>query len=146
MGSWGRTRLIQSKRPDRVAENYSPQPCILRCIKGDNKMPSNRSPHRFPLPATPPSPPDQPKTAAPTNLFAPSAALSAIQQSTPEPPTIEIPIESGATAIPDRTVFEQLARRDDVPGALDVLEVKFLMTGVDTEHPVIYFLNTNNIQ
>ncbi len=44
---------------------------------------------------------------------------------------MEIPIESGATAISDRTVFEQLARRDDVPGALDVLEVKFLMTRLD---------------
>ncbi len=94
-------------------------------------MPTNRSPHRLPLPATPPSTPDHPETAALTSLFAPSAALTAIQQPTPEPPTMEIPIESGATAIPDRTVFEQLARRDDVPGALDVLEVKFLMTRLD---------------
>ncbi len=93
-----------------------------------------------------PSPPTQPETPTPTSLFVPSAALSVIQQPTPEPPAMEIPIESGATAIPDRTVFEQLARRDDVPGALGVLEVKFLLTGVDTEQPVIYFLNTNNIQ
>ena len=50
---------------------------------------------------------------------------------------MKIPIESGATAIPDRTVFEQLTRRDNVPGALDVREVKFLMTGVDTEQLVI---------
>ena len=50
---------------------------------------------------------------------------------------MELPIESGATAIPDRTAFEQLTRRDNVPGALDVREVKFLMTGVDTEQLVI---------
>lgn len=96
------------------------------------------------FPSLPP-PPNQPKTTQPKSLFAPSAALSVIQPPQ-EPPAVEIPIESGATAIPNRTVFEQLARRDDVPGALGVLEVKFLMTGVDTDQPVIYFLNTNNIQ
>ncbi len=58
-------------------------------------MPSNRSPHRFPLPPTPPSFPDQPETAAPTTLFAPSAALTAIQQPISESPTMEISIESG---------------------------------------------------
>ncbi|WPD23699.1 MAG: hypothetical protein SD837_03865 [Candidatus Electrothrix scaldis] len=39
-----------------------------------------------------------------------------MRKSTHEPPFLEILIESGATAIPDRTVFEHLARRDNVPG------------------------------
>ncbi|MGH1543299.1 MAG: PEP/pyruvate-binding domain-containing protein [Arenicella sp.] len=60
--------------------------------------------------------------------------------------TAPIPIELGATDVPNREVFEQLARRDDVPGALGVREMKFLMTDLDAEEPLIYFMNTNNVQ
>ena len=49
----------------------------------------------------------------------------------------------GVTAVPDRALFETLARRDDVPGAAGVLEMKFLMTDVDTDHPRLFFMNTN---
>jgi len=45
--------------------------------------------------------------------------------------------------VPDRALFETLARRDDVPGAAGVLEMKFLMTDVDTDHPRLFFMNTN---
>ena len=54
-----------------------------------------------------------------------------------------MPIEDGATAIPDRRVFEVLAHRDDVPGALGVREVKYLVAAVDTNRPTVFFLNTN---
>ncbi len=55
-----------------------------------------------------------------------------------------LPISKGATQILDRATFEKLARRDDVPGAIGAREVKFLMVGVDTPNPQLYFLNTNN--
>ena len=55
-----------------------------------------------------------------------------------------LPISRGATQILDRATFEKLARRDDVPGAIGVREVKFLMTGVDGPNPKLYFINTNN--
>lgn len=56
----------------------------------------------------------------------------------------DLPISQGARQVESREVFEQLARRDDVPGAMGVLEMKFLMTGVDSDSPEIYFMNTNN--
>ncbi len=58
----------------------------------------------------------------------------------------EIPIEQGATVIPTRADFETLSHRDDVPGAIGVREVKFLVAGVDTDSPKVFFLNTNNIR
>ncbi|MGH8931426.1 MAG: hypothetical protein ACRDZO_12570 [Egibacteraceae bacterium] len=61
---------------------------------------------------------------------------------TPQPAGISLPITEGATAIPERAVFETLARRDDVPGALGVREVKLLMLGVDGDALRLYFLNT----
>lgn len=50
----------------------------------------------------------------------------------------------GATLVPDQAAFEALAHRDDVPGALGVREVKFLVTGADTDSPRVFFMNTNN--
>jgi len=57
--------------------------------------------------------------------------------------TRSLPISKGALSAPDRATFEKLARRDDVPGALGVREVKFLMTDVDTASPKLYLINTN---
>jgi pyruvate,water dikinase len=57
--------------------------------------------------------------------------------------TRELPIEQGATHIPDRATFEILAHRDDVPGQLGAEECKLLILGVDTPTPQLYFLNTN---
>lgn len=54
--------------------------------------------------------------------------------------------DTGTNAIADRDTFDGLSRRDDVPGALGVREVKFLMTGVDTPNPQIWFINTKNFQ
>jgi pyruvate,water dikinase len=58
----------------------------------------------------------------------------------------QLPIEQGATEVPDRATFERLARRDDVPGALGAREMKFLMLGVDRPQPALFFLNTNAYQ
>lgn len=45
-------------------------------------------------------------------------------------------------ALSSRDDFDQLARRDNVPGALGVRELKVLIAGVDTESPIAFFLNT----
>lgn len=58
----------------------------------------------------------------------------------------EIDFSDGATAIHDAAAFEALSHLDDVPGALGVREVKFLVTGVDTKSPRVFFLNTRNWQ
>lgn len=50
--------------------------------------------------------------------------------------------EDGAHEITSRAHFETFSHRDDVPGALGVREVKYLIAGVDTESPTLYFLNT----
>lgn len=49
--------------------------------------------------------------------------------------------EGGRDRLVDRAAFDALARRDDVPGALGVREVKFLVTGVDGQ-PAIWFVDT----
>jgi hypothetical protein len=50
----------------------------------------------------------------------------------------------GTLAVADRPMFEELARRGDLPGMLGVRELKFLVAGVDTPYPVIYYMNTGN--
>ena len=57
---------------------------------------------------------------------------------------LELAVSEGASRLPDRTTFDELARRDDVPGALGAREVKFLMVGVDGPNPRLYFINTTN--
>jgi hypothetical protein len=69
------------------------------------------------------------------------ASLSAVAKAAQER---AIDVADGATQISTRTLFNTLARRDDVPGANGVREVKFLMTNVDQPNPELYFLNTNN--
>lgn len=56
-----------------------------------------------------------------------------------------VPPELGASGMPTRGAFEAMARRDDVPGALGLREVKFLMTALDTATPALWFLNTTNV-
>lgn len=50
--------------------------------------------------------------------------------------------ELGATSLPDAAAFDAFARRDDVPGASGVREVKLLQVGVDGPDPRLYLLNT----
>lgn len=58
----------------------------------------------------------------------------------PAPPP---PAGDAAVVLTSRAMYEQYAHRDNFPGAPDVREVKFLITGVDTNSPRLYFLNTN---
>jgi pyruvate, water dikinase len=58
---------------------------------------------------------------------------------------VAIPKSKGMLKLADRAAFEAMARRDDVPGAAGAREVKFLMTGVDTGNPQLYFINSKNI-
>jgi pyruvate, water dikinase len=51
-----------------------------------------------------------------------------------------------AVILPDAVRYEKLAHRDNFPGAPDVREVKFLVTGADTASPRLHFLNTNKHQ
>src|SRR4051794_37101150 len=61
------------------------------------------------------------------------------QMSTPDgSPIRDLDISLGARRVPDRSTFERLARRDDVPGQLAALEVKLLILGVDTSAPQLY--------
>src|ERR1043165_5039778 len=53
-----------------------------------------------------------------------------------------LPPSQGATSAPDRAAFEALAQRDDVPGAAGVLDMKFLMVGLDTPTPVLWLVNS----
>lgn len=48
-----------------------------------------------------------------------------------------------AILMTDRIRYEKLAHRDNFPGASDVREVKFLITGADGTSPRLYFINTN---
>jgi len=50
--------------------------------------------------------------------------------------------EDGTLDLPNRSVFEQYAARADFPGAMQVREVKFLITDVHTASPTLYFQNT----
>ena len=54
---------------------------------------------------------------------------------------ISLDPQDGAIWVRDRAMFEALSHRDDVPGALGVREVKFLVAGVDTDSPQVFFLN-----
>lgn len=49
---------------------------------------------------------------------------------------------SGALQVHSRAEFEALTRRDNRPGIFGAREMKFVMTGVDTANPTIYFANT----
>lgn len=56
-------------------------------------------------------------------------------------PARQVNIVDGANHIPDHATFEALSHRDNFPGAFGVREVKFLILGLDTRKPEIYFLN-----
>jgi pyruvate, water dikinase len=107
----------------------------------------NLVPH-FPIPPYPPTASAKlPIQAVNETLSAPATVKMAQQApALAVGQALELPIALGATAIPDRATFEQLASRDDVPGALGVREVKFLIAQVDTDQPIVYFLNTQNFQ
>lgn len=51
----------------------------------------------------------------------------------------------GATTLPDQAAFDAFARRDDVPGATSVREVKLLHVGVDGATPTLYLIDTKRV-
>jgi pyruvate,water dikinase len=55
-----------------------------------------------------------------------------------------LPGSCGTLRIEDRSTFELYADRNNFPGAIQVPEVKFTITGVDTPTPQLYFQNTRN--
>jgi Ca2+-binding RTX toxin-like protein len=55
-----------------------------------------------------------------------------------------VDLEDGVSVIADRATFNVLAKEGDINGATDVPEVKFLITGVDTDSPTLHFINSNN--
>jgi hypothetical protein len=59
------------------------------------------------------------------------------------PPITE---DQGALQVADQAAFDRLAKRDDSPGAMQVKEVKFLITGIDTARPKLYFINSKNVE
>ncbi len=52
-------------------------------------------------------------------------------------------VPGGIAKLVDRKAFEAFAKRDDVPGAANVLAMKFLITDVDTKHPKVWFVDSN---
>jgi len=58
-------------------------------------------------------------------------------------PAPAITAVNGATQIPDRASYESLSHRDNFPGAQNIREVKFVIFGVDTDSPELYFVDSN---
>lgn len=52
----------------------------------------------------------------------------------------------GSPIITTREKFEQFARRDSVPGASNIREMKFLITDIDTDQPKLHLINTKRHQ
>ena len=50
--------------------------------------------------------------------------------------------KDGAAIVVDRTQYEKLARRDNVPGMNNIREMKFLITNIDTDQPKLHLINT----
>lgn len=106
---------------------------------------SRRSFYRIPRNPRPPVLPiAEASPASPPTAMPFAEKLKRVDDASARSERQKIDVSDGATAIPDRATFEMLSHRDDVPGALGVREVKFLICGVNTDTPKVYFLNTNN--
>ena len=57
-------------------------------------------------------------------------------------PAPVITARNGATQLPDRASYEELSHRDNFPGAQNIREVKFVIFGVHTDSPELYFVNS----
>jgi hypothetical protein len=102
-----------------------------------------------------PTPPPAPALAPLASFDAPSLVARGRRTAAPAGSTAAAPIAAkaalaldpkyGVTQAKTLEAFDQLARRDDVPGAPQVRAVKFLMTGVDGPSPKLYLINTKNV-
>jgi len=111
-------------RYERLPDGEQPQPAV------DPTPPLDPPP---PVDAPPVDPPaDPPPSDPPPPVLDPPI----------DPPGRDLPISLGARLVADRATFEALARSDDVPGQLGAEEMKFLIIGVDTAAPALYFINT----
>lgn len=61
-------------------------------------------------------------------------------------PAPAIDTRDGGTHMPDRSTYEQLAHRDNFPGAANIREVKFVIFDVNTDSPDLYFADSNEHQ
>ena len=68
--------------------------------------------------------------------------LADLGRMNPVNPAAAIELSDGVVAIPDRETFETLSRARS-GGWAGKSEVKFTLLGLDTDHPGIYFANTN---
>lgn len=50
--------------------------------------------------------------------------------------------DKGAVHLPDRQAFERLATVADVSGVAAVRELKFVIVDLDSESPVLFFMNS----
>ena len=49
----------------------------------------------------------------------------------------------GSTLLLDRAAYEAFSHRDNFPGAQNIREVKFVIFGIHTDSPELYFVNSN---
>ncbi len=105
-------------------------PALPAGFGGDAKARSEKVPQR-----------DRPDTPAPV-YGAGGQALS------PRDLPDALAPRDGARAVPDRAAFDALSHRDDVPGALGVRELKFVIVGLrggglrSTDVPRLYYMNS----
>lgn len=90
--------------------------------------------------------PQYPRLPIMPDLVSQKPMRAVVGDDTPLRRITNLDVRDAVNSIADRAMFEALAKRDDVPGALGVREVKFVITGVDTPAPEIYFINTNTHQ
>jgi len=57
-------------------------------------------------------------------------------------PAPVITARNGVTQLPDRAKYEELSHRDNFPGAQNIREVKFVIFGIHTDSPELYFVNS----
>ena len=92
-------------------------------------------------PSVPTSPIDQYKRP---NIEPLKSRISQFDSAMNSVQSVEIDPSQGAMRIESEAEFDALSYLDDVPGALGVREVKFLVADVQTATPEVYFMNTKN--
>lgn len=80
----------------------------------------------------------------PRHIRLPMLPLQTRKITTGKPQTDSLdPTADSANHLATRADFEAFALRDDVPGAIGLREMKFVISGADTDAPVLHFMNSN---